>query len=131
MGLGLAELGELAEKDPEIDREIDRAQQEIARKEDNLILEGRLSGHLIDADLKIWLTAPQLVRAQRIAQRENIPLEQALQETQKREASENKRYQSYYNLDLQDTTIYHLVLDTSKFTPEALAEIVQTALKHI
>ena len=45
-GMTLAEFGELAEKDDSIDVQIDKRQQEIAATRDNIILEGRLAGHM-------------------------------------------------------------------------------------
>lgn len=49
-----------------IDIEIDKRQADLTKKSENLIIEGRLSAYFIEADLKIWLTAPFDVRAQRI-----------------------------------------------------------------
>ncbi|HID26230.1 MAG TPA: cytidylate kinase, partial [Methanosarcinales archaeon] len=53
----LLEFGKLCESNPEIDRMIDERQKKIAQEHDNIIIEGRLSGYLIKADLKIWLKA--------------------------------------------------------------------------
>ena len=63
----LAEFGRLAEKDPAYDKMIDARQKEIAEKKDNIIVEGRLSGWMVEkADLRIWLFAPIGCRLERI-----------------------------------------------------------------
>jgi predicted cytidylate kinase len=55
----LAEFGRLAESDASFDKMIDARQKEIAEANDNIIVEGRLSGWMVpQADLKIWLHAP-------------------------------------------------------------------------
>ena len=70
-GMSVLEFSEFAEKDNNIDIEIDRRQAELAKSSDNLILEGRLSAYFVEADLKLWLITPFDVRAERIADREN------------------------------------------------------------
>jgi cytidylate kinase len=62
------------------------------------------------------------VRADRVAQREGKSREQALQEMLAREASERKRYQEIYGIDLDDLSPYDLILDSSRWPPEAIVE---------
>ncbi len=52
--ISVKEMNRLAEKGPEIDYLIDDAQKALA-KEGQGIFEGRLSGHLLNADLKVLL----------------------------------------------------------------------------
>ena len=47
-GLDLAAFGALAETDPGIDRLIDERQREIAAETDDIVVEGRLSGHMVE-----------------------------------------------------------------------------------
>ena len=125
-GLSLAEFNELAEEDDSIDRELDRRLREYAREEDDLVLESRLSGWMAGdyADLKIWLDAPIDVRAERIAEREDKPVEQAREETVERERSESLRYEEYYNIDFESLGIYDLGLNTARWSPEVTLELV-------
>jgi len=123
--MSLEEFGSLAERDPEIDRRLDLEQKKIALEKDGIILEGRLAGHFAeDADLRVWLDAPLSVRAARIAKREGKRVAHALDETITREECESNRYREYYQIDLDDHTIYDLVIDTSKHTPEEITNIV-------
>ena len=66
-GMELAEFGRLAESDPSFDHLIDERQKEIALANDDIIVEGRLSGWFVpEAELKIWLYASLECRLCRI-----------------------------------------------------------------
>lgn len=122
------EMNRLAEKGPEIDYLIDDAQKALA-KEGGGIFEGRLSGHLLPADLKILLKTDLRTRAERIAKREAKLTEDAMHETRIREESEARRYKMYYNIDLSDFSAYDLVLDSGKFDEAATLTIVLAAAR--
>ncbi len=124
----LEEFGLLAKSDGNIDREIDEMQKKIAKEKDNIILEGRLSGFLVDANLKVWLKAPLEIRAQRIARRECKSVEKAMAETKEREQCERERYLNYYDIDINDLSVYDIVIDSSKWSPEEISEIAIKAV---
>jgi cytidylate kinase len=119
----LSEFGLLAKCNGDIDREIDEMQKKIARERDNIILEGRLSGFFVEANLKVWLKAPLEIRAERIARRECKSVEKAMEETKEREECERERYHNYYDIDINDLSVYDLVIDSSKWSPEEICEI--------
>ena len=102
---------------------MDERQRAMAR-EGNAIVDGRLSGWLLEADLKIWLKAPLEVRAARVAKREGKDYDVALRETREREESELGRYKRIYKIDLRDLSPYHVVLETSLWDSEKIVEIV-------
>jgi cytidylate kinase len=131
-GLSLAEFNERAEEDESIDRELDQRLREYARDGEQLVLESRLSGWMAGdyADLKIWLNAPLDVRAERIAEREDKPVEQAREETVEREASEKLRYDEYYSIDFESLEIYDLALNTARWSPEVTLEFVATVVEE-
>lgn len=125
-------LSALAETNKLIDLELDKKMLEYAKRKENLLLEGRLCGwqccqNKIPA-FKIWLKCPQGVRAKRVALREKQNFKKILKETQQREQSEAKRYNKYYNIDINDLSIYDLVVDSSKMKPD---EIVGCILKKL
>jgi CMP/dCMP kinase len=131
----LAEFGRLAEEDPSYDKMIDARQKEIAETQNNIIVEGRLSGWMVpQADLKIWLHAPIGCRIKRIASRDQVGDENTAEKlTLEREACEAGRYRSYYDIDINNLLIYHLALDSERWDIEGLGTIVDTAigqLKH-
>ena len=132
-GLTLAQLNELAEKDHAIDRELDARLAAHARK-GGVVLEGRLAGFIalqekVDA-LKVWLTASDGVRAERVAQREGVDSVAILKENTARHDSDAKRYKLIYGFDLDDTSIYDLDLVTDDRTPEAVAHQILAATQE-
>jgi len=130
-GMSLIEFSKFAEDNTAIDIELDKRQAEIAKKSKNLIIEGRLSAHFVEADLRIWLLAPLDTRAERICNRESKSMEIAKEETRVREESEVLRYLDIHNIDINNFDIYDLILNTNRFNPESIAEIILTTLKVI
>jgi len=124
------EFNELAEENEQIDRDLDRRLRDIAVERDNILIESRLAGWLAadHADIKIWLDAPREIRAERIADREGKPVEVARQETSRRENSEALRYKEYYNIDINDLTIYDITCNTARWGPEAMQNVLETAI---
>ncbi len=125
------ELNRLAEDDPSIDRDLDRRLRTTARDRDDLVLESRLAGWMGGdyADLLIWLDAPLDVRASRIADREGKSVEQAREETRSRAESEATRYTTYYDIDIDDHSIYDLVVNSARWGPEEVVSIVLRAVE--
>ncbi|KZX11223.1 (d)CMP kinase [Methanobrevibacter curvatus] len=130
-GMSILEFSEFAEDNNDVDIDIDRRQSEIAKKSENLILEGRLSAHFVDADLKVWLTAPLDIRTNRICDRESKPYDLAIEEILIRENSEALRYKEIHNIDISNLELYDLIVNTNSFNPEAIANLILTSLKVI
>jgi cytidylate kinase len=124
------ELNRLAENDDSIDRDLDRRLRGIARDSDALVLESRLAGWMAGeyADLRLWLDAPLAVRAERIANREDKSVERAREETDARAESEALRYRDYYGIDINDLTIYDLVVNTARWSPAGVLDLVLAAV---
>ncbi|BBL61603.1 MAG: AAA family ATPase [Methanobrevibacter arboriphilus] len=129
--MSLIEFSKYAEDNTAIDIELDKRQSEIAKNSENLIVEGRLSAYFVEADLRIWLLAPLDIRAQRVSNRESKSLEVVIEETIIREESEALRYLDIHNIDINNFDIYDLVLNTNRFNPDSIAEIILTTLKVI
>lgn len=132
-GLTLGEMGELAEKDPSIDKAIDSEILEIARENRDIILESRLSAYMLRRNgigaFKVYLDASPEVRMARVGVREGETLEEACRKTRERQASEAKRYSMYYGIDINDLGVYDLVINTDDKTPEEVTGIIMDALK--
>jgi len=130
-GMTPLELNKQAEEDDEIDRDLDRRLRDVARDRDDLVLESRLAGWMAGdhADLKLWLDAPLSVRAERISQRENKPVEQARTETRERAESEAHRYREYYEIDIEDLSIYDLAINTARWSPQGMLSVVLHAVE--
>ncbi len=132
--ISLNELGELAEKDPAIDRDIDNRIIEIARQNDDIILESRLSAHMCVRNnipaFKIYITASPEVRMSRIGVREGDALEKAKADTIARQKSEALRYKKYYGIDINDMSVYDLVVNTDDLSPEQVLNKVLEAIEE-
>lgn len=129
-GMSLEEFSKHAELNPEIDILVDKVQREMAEKEKDAIIEGRLSGWMIkNAELKVYLFADAEVRYSRIAKREGKDLSVVRKETLLREEVEKRRYQKFYGIDIEDWRIYDLIINSNRMSPEKIAEIIITALK--
>ena len=130
--LHLEQFSRLAEAKADFDRWIDAKQEEEAMKREDVIVEGRLSGFIIrDADLKIWLKAPEEIRARRIAAREHITYEAALSGMRVRERSEHTRYMRYYGIDLNDLTTYDLIIDSSRWSKRDIVAMITMAMERV
>jgi cytidylate kinase len=125
----LTELTAKTSETDEIDRELDRRLRTIAEKwgtaNKPFILESRLAGWLAGnrADLRIWLDAPEEVRVERTADRDEMEAEMRV-----REVIEEGRYESYYGIDVSDQSIYDLSVNTARWEPEGVLDIVLTAI---
>jgi len=124
-GVSLEEFNALSEQDHSIDRALDAKMAEYARQGD-AVLEGRLAGFIALQEgteaLKVFLTASDDVCAQRVAQREDRDWRAVLELNRARQRSDALRYRVIYGFDLDDTSIYDLILNSDQQTPEALAE---------
>ncbi len=129
-GLTPLELNRQAETDDSIDRDLDRRLRAVARERDALVLESRLAGWMAGdhADVRLWLDAPLSVRAERIADREQKTVQTAREETEARAQSEALRYREYYDIDIDDLSIYDLVVNTARWSPAGVRELVLTAV---
>ncbi len=131
-GMDLEGFGRKAEKDPSIDRSLDQSiLEEILRHDStgrDVIVDGRIQAHLLALRrvpcLKVFIDAPLEVRAQRVAGREHKSVEAAKTEISEREKSERARYRSIYGIDLADTDLYDLAVDSSDKSPDAIVALV-------
>lgn len=130
-GMTLDEFSRYAERHPGIDRMIDRRTAEAAR-EDGVLIDARLAGWMVkQANLKIILTAPLEERVRRIARREGRRYKEVLRETMGRERSEAKRFKRFYNIDVNDRSVFDLVLNTKRWSAQETARILELAVGPI
>ncbi len=124
--LSLDELNDLARKDRSIDIQLDSYMVREAKK-GGVVADGRLTGWLImnEAHIRIYLIAPLEERIRRIAVRDGITLDDARKETLDREGSERTRFKDYYDIDVNDLSIYNVILDTSLVKIENMKRILR------
>ena len=134
-GLTLPEFGRYAADHPEVDAELDRRLAERAR-EGGVVVESRLAGWIAHneglAAVAAWIDCDPAVRAERVAAREGVTAARARAENDERQTIERARYRALYGLDLDDLSIYDLVLDSVELGPAELADrIVEAAHKQL
>ena len=130
-GLTLTQLTAKAQESDELDRALDKRIQNIAEKwgtaNKPCVLESRLAGWIAGsrADLRVWLDAPVEVRKERVSGRE-----ETVAEMQIREFSEVQRFDSYYEVDLDDREFYDVHLNTARWSKRSVFDIVRTAIEQ-
>jgi predicted cytidylate kinase len=131
-GTTLEELTKVALKDRSIDDEIDRRTVELAKKEDNFVIDSRLGWKFIPGAVKILLTINPEVAAKRVFaqmrpdEKENTTLEATSKNQEKRLSAEIERYSKLYNVDYTDPKNHDFAVDTSVLTPdEIIAKIME------
>ena len=146
-GLTLEEYNKLGESDPNTDFEVDEKYQvELAKRENNFIIEGRTSWYFIPQSLKIYLDVDLEVGAKRIfanlkekndrnEARNLDSWEAVLESNKKRLASDRLRYNKYYQIDVYNPQNYDFYLDTTNLDQErvfqAVDEFIQNRLKCV
>lgn len=131
-GMTLEEFNELAQHDENVDRSLDDRQLDYLRK-GGLILEGRLSGWLAHNEripaFKVWVVCDDGERIRRLVARDGGDARTRARADAERVEREADRYRRYYGADLEDLSIYDLVVDSTDRTPEQLAERVLEELR--
>jgi cytidylate kinase len=122
-GISLMEFQEKAERDPDIDRKFDEALKEQAASGDCVVTTW-LGPWMVDADLKIKLSAPAETRAERIADRDTMSHDEAVKHVKERDEGNRARYLKLYEIDIYDESVYDVVLDSGKNNPEELLKLV-------
>ena len=114
--MSLADFGQYAIGHPDVDVELDARLAELARA-GNVVVESRLAGWIARneglAAVRVFVDADPRVRAERVASREGLTVERALADNVERERVERARYLALYGIDIEDTSIYDLVLDSA------------------
>jgi cytidylate kinase len=137
-GISLAELGNLAEKDPSIDKEMDDWQTKIGQNEDNIILDGKIAFYFVPDSIKIFLSCDERIAAERTSKDTSSirdmedkakDIEEEIKNNKIRLECEKERYKKYYNLNHHDKKHFDVIIDTSHMTPEQVVEKIIEFLK--
>lgn len=129
-GISFDELTEIAKTDKSIDLELDERQREMNKNGENFVMDSRLGFHFIPDSIKIFLKIDMIEAARRIyaGKREGEDYSsfgEVLDSSSRRVKSERIRYKQCYDLDLEDESIFDLVIDTTfKGVDEVVKEIL-------
>lgn len=130
--LSLKEFSEVVVNEPDIDKEIDDRTKKLANT-DNTVVDAQLAAYFTPPDtlLKICITASPEIRWKRIAKRDNNDLEMAKSETLTREKSEHNRYFKLYQIDVWDTSIYDIIINTDRLDVEQTYLLCKIIVQHV
>lgn len=133
-GMTLAEFNKLGEKDDFTDRMVDELQENLGKKEDNFVVDGRTSFHFIPHSIKIYLHADLEARAKWVFRDERKEekfnnLEECEGALVVRERSDNKRYKKYYGIDTTDRKNYDYWIDTTDLTVKQIVDRILGLIK--
>lgn len=137
-GLTIEELNFLAEKQKEIDLEVDEFLKKIAREKKNIVIDSRMAFHWMPDSFKVFLKLDARTAAQRaFAQIQRVgrvgqdgsSVDEVLENTLKRRKSEQKRYSDLYGVDITDQSQFDLVVDTAKYDLSEVSRIIIAAYK--
>lgn len=128
-GKTLAEIIELAKTDNSYDVAVDTTAVKLA-KEKSSVLGNRLAIWMYkEADLKVYLYASDEERAKRILKREGGNLQEIMDFTSMRDRQDSGRYMTLYNIDNNVYDFADLIIDTEKYNPEQIVDLIADELK--
>ena len=136
-GMALDAFGRAAEKDSSIDRALDAAILQEVREQaasgEDVVVDGRIQAYLLSREripcMKVLIDAPLDVRAERVARREGKSPGDAKGEILARESSERVRYKSIYGIDLRDTSVFDLVIDSRDKAPDEIVALIAARVR--
>jgi cytidylate kinase len=79
--------------------------------------------------MKVLIDAPLDVRAERVARREGKSPGDAKGDILARESSERVRYKSIYGIDLRDTSVFDLVIDSRDKAPDEIVALIAARVR--
>lgn len=133
-GMTLQELNELSIKDPDSDNLVDEYQKELG-KNDDFIIDSRLSWFFIPKAFKIWITVSDEEGARRIfshnREEEKFDTEeQIISRNKERIEEDSLRFQNLYNInDYTAEVHYDFIIDTTNISAEEAANIILEEIK--
>ena len=133
-GMTTLELNKYSESHPEIDEMIDNTIRNIGKQEKCYIIDSRLAWFFIPNSFKIYLQVDVDIAADRITgdKRDTEKYdshEKAVNDIKARKKSENQRYLGLYGADCSNLDNFDLIIDTSKSTPEEIADLIISIYK--
>lgn len=138
-GLSIEEINFAAEKQKEIDHQVDESLVKIGKEKEHLVIDSRMAFHWIPDSFKVFLdldlkmgaerTLAQIQREGRTSQ-VGSSVEEVYENTVKRQESEQKRYANLYRIDVTDKSHFDLVIDTETHDLNGVIGIVIAAYKE-
>lgn len=119
-------------RNPSFDKEVDRKLVEILKKENAVITSYTIPWLVKDGPIKFWLKGSPENRAQRMANRDSIPIADARKIIQLRDEENTKIYSKLYNFTFgEDLTVFDYVLNTDQLGLASLIDISKRIVREL
>jgi cytidylate kinase len=122
-GISLLEFQKKAQKDPDIDKKFDALLKEEAGK-GNCVVTTWLGPWMASPNVRVWVFAPDSVRAERLARRDGMTVKEARAHIAERDANNRERYMKLYGVDIYEHGDFDVCVNSGIYGPEQLAGIV-------
>lgn len=117
--------------DPTTDYEIDKTQK-IKSEEDKVVIDSKLGAWKVDrVDLKVYLHAPMRIRANRYSKKHKMPVTDAIKDIEEREKKDTQRFLKWYGVNIEDVSIYDLIINTEKWDSDGVLFIISKAIQRM
>lgn len=118
-------------ENPDFDKRVDQKMMGWA-EQGNVVLDSWTMPWLLKEGFKIWLEASPEVRVKRIAKRDGISPERALEALKEKDKKTKIIYQNLYGFDLgEDFSPFHLILDVNELNAEEVFRAISMALERL
>jgi len=117
--------------DPKFDEAVDRKLLEYA-EQGNVLLDSWTMPWLVKDGFKVWLLASLEKRAERVARRDKVSVEKALEVLKEKEGRTRAIYQKLYGFTLgEDFKPFDMVLDTDNLGAEEVFQILCQVIENM
>ncbi|MCS7116475.1 MAG: cytidylate kinase family protein [Nitrososphaerota archaeon] len=117
-------------KDPSFDKKVDERLIQYAQK-GGVVISSYPLPWLTDKGIKIWLKGSIERRAERMAQRDNITIEEARRIVLIRDDENKRLYNQLYNIRFgDDLSVFDFVINTDNLSKEQVIDITYNIVKH-
>ena len=136
MNISTLALNKKSKNDFLFDHYIDNATVEYAKSHigEKVVFDSRLAWHFVPDSFKIRLTINPEIAANRVflnrqtKEETYSSIQDAMEQLSERQKAEADRYQSIYDIDINDVSNYDLIIDTSDLSPSEVAQKI--IIKH-
>ena len=117
--------------DPCFDKQVDKKLVEIVKTEKAVITSYTIPW-LVEGPIKFWLKGSQLNRAKRMANRDNLSIEEAEKVVKTRDEQNKTIYRKLYGFNFgEDLTVFDFLINTDLMCLESLVKVSIGILKNI
>ena len=132
MNISTLELNKNSKEDFSYDFYIDNSIVEYAKKNTGkrIVFDSRLAWHFVPDSMKVRLTIKPYIAAERVflnrqtSEESYSSVEETMEKLLERQKTEIERYQMIYNVAIDDTRNYDLIIDTTSLKPTDIVNII-------